>query len=84
MSKIQMNKNGTRNIDSKAFGIWSVEVTDDVDWIDVENKIYDEVYFRTKKIFGIPIYDRKFIVRHRIPEKKSSVGFQAQKLKDVE
>ena len=76
MSKSQRNDNGTRHDDSRLKGIWSVEISTNVEWVDKENKIYDEVYFRTKWLLGVCVYDRKFIAKHNIENTDNKIGFR--------
>ena len=77
MSKIARNPNGTRHIDSACNALWRIENSTDVEWLDTEAKIYNEVYFRTKWLFGICIYDRKFVAMHKLPKDSGPViGFR--------
>jgi len=57
------------------FGLIEAEVATDVEWLDVQNKIYNEVYYRKLWICGIPIRDRRYIAHHRMNSSNKGIGF---------
>ena len=61
-------------------GILTKHITTDVEWIDLENKIYNEIYYKKVWFFGVSIYDRRYIAYHNIADtKETKIGFSAGK-----
>ena len=75
-----LKKTQRRNPEDNTSAIWRIEIATEVEWIDKEEKIYNEVYFRKKWFFGIPMYDRKFTAYHGLEkvENNKAIGFKKQ------